>query len=60
VASEKPGGSGAWRGSPLRRPARNRGFGCPKLEAFVKESGDALLRTATLLTSDRRAAEDVY
>ncbi|MGH3252678.1 MAG: SigE family RNA polymerase sigma factor [Trebonia sp.] len=29
-------------------------------EAFVKESGDALLRTATLLTSDRHAAEDVY
>jgi RNA polymerase sigma-70 factor (sigma-E family) len=29
-------------------------------EAFVSESGDALLRTATLLTSDRHAAEDVY
>ena len=29
-------------------------------EAFVNESGDALLRTATLLTSDRHAAEDVY
>ena len=29
-------------------------------EAFVNESGDALLRTATLLTSDRYAAEDVY
>jgi DNA-directed RNA polymerase specialized sigma24 family protein len=29
-------------------------------EAFVNESGAALLRTATLLTSDRHAAEDVY
>jgi RNA polymerase sigma-70 factor (sigma-E family) len=29
-------------------------------EAFVNESGDALLRTATLLTPDRHAAEDVY
>lgn len=29
-------------------------------EAFVNESGDALLRTAMLLTSDRHAAEDVY
>jgi RNA polymerase sigma-70 factor (sigma-E family) len=29
-------------------------------EAFVNESGDALLRTATLLTADRHAAEDVY
>jgi len=29
-------------------------------EAFVNESGDALLRTATLLTSDRHVAEDVY
>ena len=29
-------------------------------EAFVSESGDALLRTATLLTADRHAAEDVY
>ena len=29
-------------------------------EAFVNESGDALLRAATLLTSDRHAAEDVY
>ena len=29
-------------------------------EAFVSESGDVLLRTATLLTSDRHAAEDVY
>jgi RNA polymerase sigma-70 factor (sigma-E family) len=29
-------------------------------EAFVHESGDALLQTATLLTSDRHAAEDVY
>ena len=29
-------------------------------EAFVNESGDALLRTAFLLTSDRHAAEDVY
>ena len=29
-------------------------------EAFVSESGAALLRTATLLTSDRHAAEDVY
>ena len=29
-------------------------------ETFVNESGDALLRTATLLTSDRHAAEDVY
>ena len=29
-------------------------------EAFVNESGDALLRTATLLTSDRHTAEDVY
>jgi RNA polymerase sigma-70 factor (sigma-E family) len=29
-------------------------------EAFVNESGDALLRTATLLTCDRHAAEDVY
>jgi RNA polymerase sigma-70 factor (sigma-E family) len=29
-------------------------------EAFVNESGDALLRTAILLTSDRHAAEDLY
>ena len=29
-------------------------------EVFVNESGDALLRTATLLTSDRHAAEDLY
>ena len=29
-------------------------------EVFVHESGDALLQTATLLTSDRHAAEDVY
>jgi RNA polymerase sigma-70 factor (sigma-E family) len=29
-------------------------------EAFVNESGDALLRSATLLTSDRHAAEDLY
>ncbi len=29
-------------------------------EAFVHESGDALLRMATLLTSDRHVAEDVY
>jgi RNA polymerase sigma-70 factor (sigma-E family) len=29
-------------------------------EAFVSESGDALMRTATLLTSDRHAAEDLY
>jgi RNA polymerase sigma-70 factor (sigma-E family) len=29
-------------------------------EAFVNESGDALMRTATLLTSDPHAAEDVY
>ena len=29
-------------------------------EAFVHESGDALLQAATLLTSDRHAAEDVY
>jgi RNA polymerase sigma-70 factor (sigma-E family) len=29
-------------------------------EAFVNESGDALLRTATLLTSDRHTAEDIY
>ena len=29
-------------------------------EAFVNESGDGLLRTATLLTSDRQAAEDIY
>ena len=29
-------------------------------EAFVNESGDALLRTATLLTADRHTAEDVY
>ena len=29
-------------------------------EVFVSESGDALLRTATLLTSDRHAAEDLY
>jgi RNA polymerase sigma-70 factor (sigma-E family) len=29
-------------------------------EAFVSESGDGLMRTATLLTSDRHAAEDVY
>jgi RNA polymerase sigma-70 factor (sigma-E family) len=29
-------------------------------EAFVNESGAALLRTATLLTPDRHAAEDVY
>ncbi len=29
-------------------------------EAFVNESGAALLRMATLLTSDRYAAEDVY
>ena len=29
-------------------------------EAFVNESGAALLRAATLLTSDRHAAEDVY
>jgi RNA polymerase sigma-70 factor (sigma-E family) len=29
-------------------------------EGFVNESGDALLRTATLLTSDPNVAEDVY
>jgi RNA polymerase sigma-70 factor (sigma-E family) len=29
-------------------------------ESFVTESGDALLRTATLLTSDPHAAQDVY
>jgi RNA polymerase sigma-70 factor (sigma-E family) len=29
-------------------------------EAFVNESGAALLRTATLLTPDRHTAEDVY
>jgi RNA polymerase sigma-70 factor (sigma-E family) len=29
-------------------------------EAFVHESGDALLKTATLLTSDSHGAEDVY
>lgn len=29
-------------------------------EGFVAESGDALLRTATLLTSDPNVAEDVY
>ena len=29
-------------------------------EGFVTESGDALLRTATLLTADPDAAEDVY
>lgn len=29
-------------------------------EAFVSESGDALLRMAALLTSDPRIAEDVY
>lgn len=29
-------------------------------EAFVIESGDALLKTATLLTPDRHAAEDIY
>jgi RNA polymerase sigma-70 factor (sigma-E family) len=29
-------------------------------EAFVTESGDALLRTAVLLTSDPHLAEDVY
>ena len=29
-------------------------------EAFVNESGDGLMRTATLLTSDPHAAEDVY
>ena len=29
-------------------------------EEFVRESGDTLLRIATLLTSDRHAAEDVY
>jgi RNA polymerase sigma-70 factor (sigma-E family) len=29
-------------------------------ERFVAESGDALLRTATLLTSDPDVAEDVY
>jgi RNA polymerase sigma factor (sigma-70 family) len=29
-------------------------------EVFVSESGDGLMRTATLLTSDRHAAEDVY
>lgn len=29
-------------------------------EAFVNESGDALLRTATLLTPDRHSAEDIY
>ena len=29
-------------------------------EAFVNESGDALLGMATLLTSDRHVAEDVY
>ena len=29
-------------------------------EAFVNESGDALLRTAVLLTSDPHVAEDVY
>jgi DNA-directed RNA polymerase specialized sigma24 family protein len=29
-------------------------------EGFVAESGDALLRMATLLTSDPDAAEDLY
>ena len=29
-------------------------------EAFVSEAGDALLRTAVLLTSDPHVAEDVY
>jgi DNA-directed RNA polymerase specialized sigma24 family protein len=29
-------------------------------EGFVSESGDALLRMATLLTSDVHRAEDVY
>ena len=29
-------------------------------EGFVTESGDALLRMATLLTADPDAAEDVY
>jgi len=29
-------------------------------EGFVTESGDALLRMATLLTSDPDAAEDIY
>jgi RNA polymerase sigma-70 factor (sigma-E family) len=29
-------------------------------ESFVAESGDTLLRMATLLTSDMQAAEDVY
>jgi RNA polymerase sigma-70 factor (sigma-E family) len=29
-------------------------------EAFVSESGDALLRNAVFLTSDRHVAEDVY
>jgi RNA polymerase sigma-70 factor (sigma-E family) len=29
-------------------------------EGFVAESGDALLRMATLFTSDRHTAEDVY
>ena len=29
-------------------------------EGFVTESGDALLRTATLPTADPDAAEDVY
>ena len=29
-------------------------------EHFVTESGDALLRMATLLTSDPGVAEDVY
>ncbi|HEY3958286.1 MAG TPA: sigma factor [Streptosporangiaceae bacterium] len=29
-------------------------------EGFVAESGDSLLRIATLLTSDAHAAEDVY
>ena len=29
-------------------------------EDFVAESGDALLRMATLLTSDPNVAEDVY
>ena len=29
-------------------------------EGFIAESGDALLRLATLLTSDRGLGEDVY
>jgi DNA-directed RNA polymerase specialized sigma24 family protein len=29
-------------------------------EVFAAESGDELLRVATLLTSDRHLAEDVY